>query len=238
MRINIFIGLSMLMLVSCTKMPSNSLRLAYKSAWNGYSIEEVAQEMSAMTEWHEIGCVNWSDYSYKPSVQFAIAYNDTYIFVHYKVTEDGVYAQNIEDMTPIWHDDCVEFFCKKANDEHYFNFETNCLGALYSCSQIGPIQDGRRELTDEEIASVVRYASLPKEAINTSESTTWTLTIGVPFALLNIDPQHLPDYILGNFYKCGDDTPTPHYLSWQPISTPSPQFHCPEYFGKLYFTKK
>ena len=38
-----------------------------------------------------------------------------------------------------------------------------------------------------------------------------------------------------NFYKCGDETQKPHYLSWNPVKTSKPDFHRPEYFGKLIF---
>ncbi|MCF0172470.1 MAG: hypothetical protein HUJ91_01855, partial [Bacteroidales bacterium] len=26
-----------------------------------------------------------------------------------------------------------------------------------------------------------------------------------------------------------------HFLSWNPIGTPTPDFHCPEYFGTIEF---
>ena len=38
-----------------------------------------------------------------------------------------------------------------------------------------------------------------------------------------------------NFYKCGDELPTPHFLSWNPIEWAEPSFHRPEQFGKLIF---
>jgi hypothetical protein len=52
---------------------------------------------------------------------------------------------------------------------------------------------------------------------------------------LEIDGQHLPEKIMGNFYKCADDTAFKHYLSWNPILTPNPDFHRPEFFGELRF---
>jgi hypothetical protein len=39
--------------------------------------------------------------------------------------------------------------------------------------------------------------------------------------------------IKANFYKCGDKTEEPHYLSWSPIDTPEPDFHVPSFFGLL-----
>ena len=38
-----------------------------------------------------------------------------------------------------------------------------------------------------------------------------------------------------NFYKCGDNMPQKHYLSWHPIEIEKPNFHRPDHFGTLYF---
>lgn len=34
----------------------------------------------------------------------------------------------------------------------------------------------------------------------------------------------------GNFYKCGDELPQPHFISWSPIGHPTPNFHLPAFF--------
>ena len=39
--------------------------------------------------------------------------------------------------------------------------------------------------------------------------------------------------VRGNIYKCGDKLPVPHFISWSPISTPAPDFHCPRFFGEM-----
>ncbi len=85
----------------------------------------------------------------------------------------------------------------------------------------------------------------------------WSLTIGIPLSLLDITLAMLtaPDTLLtahdtlqitnsdimpnggftlrGNFYKCGDLTSDPHYLSWAPISFERPNFHLSAFFGTL-----
>ena len=38
-----------------------------------------------------------------------------------------------------------------------------------------------------------------------------------------------------NFYKCGDMLSVPHYVTWNPVGTPKPDYHRPEYFGELKF---
>src|SRR5690606_40116367 len=36
-----------------------------------------------------------------------------------------------------------------------------------------------------------------------------------------------------NFYKCGDGLPQPHFISWNRIDYPNPNFHLPEFFGEI-----
>ncbi len=38
-----------------------------------------------------------------------------------------------------------------------------------------------------------------------------------------------------NLYKCGDNLSKPHFLSWQPIDMPQPNFHVPQFFGEAEF---
>ena len=61
----------------------------------------------------------------------------------------------------------------------------------------------------------------------------WTVAIFIPFGLIGVDPENLPASLRGNFYKCGDLTAHPHFLSWNPINTPKPDFHRPDFFGEL-----
>jgi hypothetical protein len=81
-----------------------------------------------------------------------------------------------------------------------------------------------------------RYPSMERKAFNEMEGDfKWELTVAIPFALMGIDSNHLPDKIMGNFYKCGDDTSMKHYVSWNPILTETPDFHRPDFFGELLF---
>jgi len=63
----------------------------------------------------------------------------------------------------------------------------------------------------------------------------WYLTVEIPFQLMGVDTVARPETIRANFYKCADGTDSPHYVSWNPIQTESPDFHCPEYFGEMIF---
>ncbi len=61
----------------------------------------------------------------------------------------------------------------------------------------------------------------------------WRVMLVIPFEVIGVDPDSLPEKLLGNFYKCGDLTAHPHYVTWSPVGTPGPDFHRPEFFGEL-----
>ena len=39
----------------------------------------------------------------------------------------------------------------------------------------------------------------------------------------------------GDMYRCADGTSNPLYNCWSPIGTATPDYHRPEYFGRLIF---
>ena len=59
------------------------------------------------------------------------------------------------------------------------------------------------------------------------------MTVLIPFELVGVDPENLPEKLRATFYKCGDKTAHPHFLSWNPVGTPAPDFHRPDFFGEL-----
>lgn len=129
-------------------------------------------------------------------------------------------------------DSCVEFFLKVPGSEEYWNFEFNCIGTVNASHRKDRKNPTR--LTDAEIDRIKRYASCGTSPFNEMEGLfPWTLTIAIPFDLIGLDPKILPVTIEGNFYKCASGTSMPHYLSWAPIKTEAPNFHCPEFFGQI-----
>jgi hypothetical protein len=117
--------------------------------------------------------------------------------------------------------------------EHYYNFETNCIGRLLAAKNTS-IED-HEQFTEGQIARVVRRTSLPDGPLDIKEKTSWYLEIEIPFDLIGCDS--CPETLLANFYKCGDKTDKPHYLSWNRIETEKPNFHRPEFFGELHLLK-
>jgi hypothetical protein len=65
----------------------------------------------------------------------------------------------------------------------------------------------------------------------------WELTYRIPvFFLRSLFPGYVLEpgtVIRANCYKCGDLTAKPHYLSWNPVVNPTPDFHRSCDFGTM-----
>jgi hypothetical protein len=65
----------------------------------------------------------------------------------------------------------------------------------------------------------------------------WTLTLAIPVQVFSF--HHFNSFqgkkCKVNFYKCGDDLSQPHYLAWNNIESPKPNFHLPDFFGRAEF---
>lgn len=194
------------------------------------SMIESIEALATTTSKQSLECVNWSEYSYKPDVTFQVGYNQEYIFVVFEVQESHLKAVYLNDNEGVCRDSCVEFFVKREDDHHYFNFEVNCIGTLLAAKRTSR-HDATR-FNEEQLARIIRVGSLPHQRLdNPLNSEKWSMTLAIPFDL--IDCHVAPRSLMANFYKCGDDTNTPHFVSWAPIDTPSPDFHCPTFFGRL-----
>ena len=178
-----------------------------------------------------IESVAWDEYPYRPEVSFDIAASNTYLFVQYHVKSLGLKAEFGKTNEPVWQDSCVELFIGDRDGVGYRNFEVNCIGTLLSAHQNSRGVDVV-PVTDREADSVIRYPSLPHETFLEKDGEhLWSLILGVPFALLGYENR--PESLRANLYKCADGSRWMHYVSWSPIDTPHPDFHRPDFFGKL-----
>lgn len=181
-----------------------------------------------------IDSINWPAVSnYQPICAVMGAYSNKYIFIHFVVRENGLLAANCKNLSPVANDSCVEFFLTTPFSDEYWNFEFNCIGAVNASHRI--TRPNATRLNDEEIATIKRYSSCGTETFCEKDGIhTWTLTIAIPLSLIGIDKDNMPPHIMGNFYKCAGKSSHPHYLSWSPIKSEKPNFHLPEFFGKIY----
>ena len=198
----------------------------------------VGEYLDSNVEHQVIASVNWSeDFPYKPYTSFVIAASRTRLYVFFSVISKDLRAVNTEDLSPVAEDSCVEFFMQVPGNEEYWNFEFNCIGTLNGSHRVERTNPTR--LTPDELASIQRYASCGTEPIENQEGTfCWDLTVSIPLELIGLDGDNLPDFIKGNFYKCAGKTANRHYVSWNAIDGPKPDFHRPDCFGTLWFKEQ
>ena len=175
--------------------------------------------------------LNWSEYPYKPKVEFRIAHTGHSLLLHYRVTEQSVRAVAESDNGRVWEDACCEFFIQPNLQEPVY-YGT----LLLNCGKVGD----RHPAPKEVLASIDRWSSLGREPFEERiGECSWELALVIPASALFNDT--ITDFggrtLHGNFYKCGDLLQVPHFLSWNPIQLPKPCFHCPEFFGELIFKK-
>ena len=178
---------------------------------------------------------NWpEEFPYCPKMQFGIAHTGEEFLIHYCVEEQSVRAVAQNDNDNVWEDSCAEFFISPAADGLYYNIECNCAGTLLL--GVGEGRNNRQLATPEITQQIDRWASLGRTPFDTRDQPTrWELALRIPYTVFfrhnitSLDGLTLK----GNFYKCGDKLPVPHFISWNPIGTPTPDFHCPQFFGKL-----
>ena len=177
----------------------------------------------------QIDQVNWDAYPYRPKVSFYLAHNNRLLFILYKVNEENTCAKYLKDNDAVWEDSCVEAFFSKDINEGYFNVEVNCIGT--ALVGFGKERDNRIHLQQDQMKKIKRISSLGRK-INNNDTLNgnWWLQITIPFEILGLTKGAT---VHANFYKCGDKCKVPHFLSWQPIYTPRPDFHQPNFFAKL-----
>ncbi|MDD5914603.1 MAG: carbohydrate-binding family 9-like protein [Bacteroidales bacterium] len=176
---------------------------------------------------------NWpKEAPYTPDCNGSIARTASHLAVMFHVRGLDLRATQLEDNGRSWEDSCCEFFVTDPYDGTYYNFELTCIGSLLSSKRKSRLDSVLRE--KEDVARVIRHSSLAHEETEISDRIfSWTVAMLIPYDLIGIDRDNVPVSVRGNFYKCGDLTAHPHFLSWNPIGTPKPDFHRPEYFGEL-----
>ncbi len=200
-----------------------------------------AADIPALLDSHQVAfqpitTVNWAEYPYRPEAAVRIAHTDDAILLHYRVTEASVRAKYGEDHGCVWTDSCVEYFSIPGGDGVYYNLECNCIGTLLLAA--GPVREGREPAPLDVLKQVDRWASLGREPFDERVGEcTWEVALLVPYTVFfKHDIRSLDGKtVKANFYKCGDELQTPHFLSWNPIRIENPDFHRPDFFGSLEF---
>ncbi|MBE6037541.1 MAG: hypothetical protein E7223_08055 [Clostridiales bacterium] len=149
------------------------------------------------------------------------------LHVRLEAAEQPVRALVTSPLEPVCNDSCLEFFLAPwEGDPRYFNFEFNPLGTL----NLG--FGGERASRVRQVVKNPEAVFCPKPFFT---ETGWGIEFRIPASFLQI---YQPGFrfggeMSGNFYKCGDLTEVPHYLTWAPLRCEQPDYHRPQDFGRL-----
>ena len=196
---------------------------------------DTAMELGGET--FRVDCVNWpSEFPYAPFCAGRIARTEDSLVVDFRVSGLDLRVQNLSDRGRVWEDSACESFVQVPGSEEYFNFEVNAAGRLVAARGTG--RDGRVPLDESAFGQIVRISSvdgLPavNEPIDYEGLWNWRAMLVIPFEVIGLDSSALPVTLRGNIYKCADLTAHPHYVTWSPVLTPSPDYHRPEFFGEF-----
>ena len=178
----------------------------------------------------------WPQYSHSVKASYSIAHNGNAIFLKYHVVEDHMLAGSSTN-GDIHKDSCVEFFIAFEDDNSYYNLEFNSLG--WGKIGYGADRENRTLLSASLINRVATSCRINSSAKKNGDKLfTWEMVLVIPLAIF-CHHNFSSFKVLrarGNFYKCGDNMPEPHFLTWSLIKSPTPDFHQKEYFAEIEFS--
>lgn len=211
----------------------SQLNIPYIPILNENNLTDMISVLDSEGVHGSIDNVNWAkDYPYHPLTVFTCGHNGKYLFIDFFVRCNYLRAVNYTNNSPVSQDSCIEFFVSPTSDHYYWNFELNCIGTLNASHRTE--RNNPTRLNATELDSVLRYASCGTRPFNEIEGLfAWNVLVAIPLELLGIEYNGTPIEMTANFNKCASGTSQPHFLSWNPINTPEPDFHRPEFFGKI-----
>lgn len=186
--------------------------------------------VSGLPDWDNIqkaalSRCKWSPYR-APDAEFqAVCIKNSRLL--FKLTSHSLpaRAENRSPDSRVWEDSCLECFLS-FDGKRYMNLEANANSAMRA--GFGSCRHDRQLLLSMGIP-------MPKAEAVIYDSG-WSVTFDIPSetveALFSVTLHTALDFY-GNFYSCGDKTPEPYYSSWSRIDSEQPDFHRPEYFGRL-----
>ncbi|MFP4443167.1 MAG: carbohydrate-binding family 9-like protein [Spirochaetia bacterium] len=170
----------------------------------------------------------------RPETEVKLLHDSSSIYVFFRVIDPFILGRYTRFNEPVYTDSCVEFFFSPGEGQGYFNVETNCLGTQL----MSHVKAGNAVRFSKEEGSSIKAVPIITGPDQQTGKMVWTLGYVLHMELFQ---KYVSDLIplsgkewRGNFYKCGDDLPEPHWASWAPIG-PELQFHVPEYFAPVIF---
>jgi len=189
-----------------------------------FTPEALSAPYSALEEAH-LNEFPWDDNGCRPDTRARMGWNSDGLHVLMYANEPEIRAVETRTGGNVFLDSCMELFLMpKEGSNLYFNCEVSPLPTVHL--GIGTGRHGRTV-----------YSELP-EGMNVISSEHkggwWAVSYTLPASFL----KEVFGAVLasgqtmrGNFYKCADRTPTPHYGMFKGyFDVPAPDYHHPERF--------
>ncbi len=211
------------------------LSIAFDKKFAGpISLDEASTLMDGLPR-NGINEIPWPSLPPRPEAMFAAVHSGLCFFLKYYVTESQVGVMHREINAHVHKDSCVEIFIGSKGENGYYNYEFNCLGVC--AAGYGTGRHGRTELPVDVIRKIRAKSALCADGRPGMSPIFWELTLVFPVEVFCFHRLDSWKGLLcrGNFYKCGDELPRVHYLSWNNVISDYPDFHRPEFFGEISF---
>ena len=184
--------------------------------------------------WTEVPSLQVDNVQWLPDagirMQQQMCYDADNLYVRQQAWETDIRAEKSGYLQQVCEDSCMEFFFAPSKDGRYFNMEINPNGCIHL--GFGPGRHGRVQVVPKQMEALFDV-----KAERTADG--WVLTYRIPLSFIQL---FFPDYcyrpgtvLRGNCYKCGDLTAHPHYVTWSPVESPTPDYHRPQDFGLIIF---
>jgi hypothetical protein len=154
-----------------------------------------------------------------------LAWDDDAIYVRMFANETEIRRELTGVLDSVCDDSCLEFFLQPTETVSYINVEMNPNCAVFL--GFGSCLENLIRLIPEDWDPLQPTAEVGEDH--------WSITYRVPVSMIR---QFYPTFepksglrMKGNFYKCGDSTSNPHFISWNKVGCDTPAFHAPAYFG-------
>jgi hypothetical protein len=180
----------------------------------------------------------WWEAGTQEQTQAKLTWDNEYLYVSFVCEDVYISAEHVERDSPVYYDDCVEVFTSPNPDqlEKYFNIEMNVIEA--SLDFFHPEGPGTK--TDWDPA--IQIATTVDGTLNDDSDLDrgWVLEVAIPFSafkdVAKNTPPHIGDVWRLNLNRLGGKT-NPQKSQWSPGDPDDPNFHAPQYFGRVTFIK-
>lgn len=184
----------------------------------------------------------WYESGKREQTVAKLLWDDQHLYVGYICEDAHISGTTTKRDGPVWKDDCVEVFVAPNSDHPlvYFNIEMNVRGMSldnYHPEGVGSRPEQPWNPDGLKIATTV-HGTLNDDS---DVDSFWILEAAIPLADLSHAAKRIPpragDVWHLNLNRLGGKT-NPQYSQWSPGTAKKPQFHRPQDFGRVIFSKE